>query len=245
MRPLLKYAFALGALCLMVGASAPAAQADPIVLGHVDTFEGPTTEGWRVGDPNHPAPPAVVAGGPAGAVDHFLRLIAVGGGGPGSHLAAFNTAQWAGDYVAGGVNAIVMDVSNFGPDDLHLRLLFADPLMGPPSNLAFSTSAVFVPAGSGWIRVTFLVGPGDLTAPLGDALAALTNATELRIFHNPVAAFPGPGIGPAPVAAQLGVDNITASAVTPVPEPTTMLLLGTGLAGVVGALRRRRKTVNS
>lgn len=245
MRSLLQYALTLCAFCLMVGASAPSAQADPIALGLIDTFENLTTAGWRVGDPNHPAPPVVVAGGPAGASDHFLRLTAFGGFGPGSHLAAFNTEQWAGNYVAGGVNAIVMDVNNFGPDDLQLRLLFADPLMGPPSNVAFSASAVFVPAGSGWTRVTFVVGPGDLTAVLGDVQAALTNATELRIFHNPAAAFPGPPNGPAPVNAQLGVDNITARAVTAVPEPTTMLLLGTGLAGVVGAARRRRKTVKS
>ena len=222
------------------------AKADPIVIGQTDTFQNGTTQGWHVGRDAPPAvrPTVVATGGPAGAGDQFMRLTALGGNGPGSKLSVINSSQWAGDYLSAGVTAITMDLRNFGPSDLSLRLLFVGPF-GPmgPTSLALSSEAVFLPAGGGWTAVTFLVGVGDLTAGFGSVTEALSNASELRLFHNPAPTFFGPGGNSIPsVQATLGVDNIRAvGAATPVPEPATMILLGTGLAGVAAGVRRRRK----
>lgn len=223
----------LVAACLLLPPST--ALADP-VLGQVDTFEDGTTQNWVVnllGMGSHPAPPTnVPTGGPAGVDDNYLRLTSVGGGGSGSRLAVLNLAQWTGNYLASGVNAITMDVNNMGATDLSLRLLFENPMGGPPTDAAI-TALVFLPSGSGWRSVTFLVGPNDLTALSGSVTTVLANTTALRIYHSPAAAFPGP-----PVEAQLDVDNIRAAAV---PEPATMLLLGSGLAAVGAAVRKRSK----
>jgi hypothetical protein len=69
---------------------------------------------------------------------------------------------------------------------------------------------------------------------IGNVNTALTNATEMRIFHSDLIQFPGPAI-----VAQLGLDNIEATTTTPIPEPTTMLLLGSGLIGFTGYGRKK------
>lgn len=193
--------------------------------------------GWFVPQ-RHPSPPEnIVTGGPAGAGDNYLQLTAIGGGGPGSRLAVLNESQWSGNYLALGLGSITMDVNNFGPDDLYLRLLFEDfpAIPGPPDNLALSANAVFVPAGSGWVKAVFPVFPAALvTGGLGTVEGALAGVDTIRIFHNPDPTFPGPGVGIPVVNAVLGVDNITASAI---PEPATWALMGTGLAF---ALLRKR-----
>jgi hypothetical protein len=177
----------------------------------------------------------VPTGGPAGAGDAFLQQTSLGGVGPGSRLAVFNGSQWAGNYLVAGIGAIAMDAKNFGATSLFLRLAFEDPFGGPPADVAFS-SAVVVPAGSGWVHIVFPIEPGDLTAGLGSVNTALANTTLLRLYHSDVPNFPNP-IFPIPaIVAQLGVDNIEALA-APVPEPAACLLL---LGGVAAAMRRRR-----
>lgn len=205
-----------------------------------DTFEDETTMGWFVPGVSPNPPEVILTGGPSGVGDAYLDLTATGGGGAGSRLAVLNSSQWMGDYLAAGITAITMDVNNFGPEDLVLRLLFENfgPTPGPPTDLALTLAGVFVPAGSGWISVSF-----DLTnvgALLGTVGGALGDVDTLRIFHNPDPTFPGPNLGIPTVIATLGVDNITAVGdVTAVPEPGTLFLVGAGIA-VASHLRRRR-----
>jgi hypothetical protein len=222
----------LGVVFALLTGLGVSAGASAVTLGQKDTFEDGTTGNWVVGllGASHPAPPVNVStGGPTGVDDNYLLLSALGSSGAGNRLSVINLSQWTGDYLAAGVTAIVMDLNNLGPADLSLRLLFADPSGGPPTNLAFSTQAVVVPAGSGWTSVVFPIASGDLTAGSGTVAAALMNTTEMRLFHSPTAVFPGPA-----VIASLGVDNIQA-----VPAPASLVLLGSALGGL-GYSRRRR-----
>jgi hypothetical protein len=225
----------------LIALTASTAWAAPI---GIDDFEDGTTAGWHVGDPAaHPADPVNVStGGPAGAGDAYLQLEALGGSGPGSRLSVLNLSQWTGDFT--GVPAIGMDVNNFGPDDLVLRLLFVNfpAAPGPPTDVAWTLAPVIVPSGSGWNPVLFSLSAANLFAPpvFGTVAGALANVDELRIFHNPDPFFGGPNVGAPAVAATLGIDNI--GAVTAVPEPSSMLLMLAGLgAGARKMFRAKRQ----
>ncbi len=215
----------------------PAAYAIPV---GPDTFTDGTTMGWGVPGPS-PLPPTNVApGGPGGAGDAFLQLEASAVlAEAGSRLSVVNETQWTGDFRAAGISAISMDVNNFGPDDLVLRLFFEDfDAPGPPVNLAMTLAGIVVPAGSGWMSVVFDLSPANLIpGAFGTVEGALTDVSVMRIFHNPAASFPGPGVGIPKVTATVGVDNITAVVV---PEPATGALLLGGLAAVWIRARRRQ-----
>ncbi|MDX2150190.1 MAG: PEP-CTERM sorting domain-containing protein [Bryobacteraceae bacterium] len=215
------------------------AAANAAVIGQIDTFEDGTTQGWFVPGP-HPLPPTNIgSGGPGGSADSFLLVTAFAFlPEAGSRFSAHNDSQWAGNYLAAGIGSIIMDVRNFGPDDLYLRLLLEDfEGPGPPVNLALSADAIFVPAQSDWVRVVVPVTAGALLpAGLGTVAGALASVDTLRLFHNPNPEFPGPGVGPPRVTALAGIDNIEAAAI---PEPGTMILVGAGLL-LASSFRRRK-----
>jgi len=199
-----------------------------VSVGQIDTFEDGTTQGWMVSagpnDGAHPAPPANVLGGPAGASDNFLLLTAVGGSGAGSRLTVLNLSQWSGNYLSAGVGSITMDLRNLGSTDLALRLSFEDPLGGPPTNIAFSKHAILLPAGGVWTTAVFPIGVSDLLSGLGDANSALMNTTVIRLYHSTDPLFPGGTPAIPPIVAQLGVDNIRAGSSVPDGGSTALLL---------------------
>jgi hypothetical protein len=218
---------------------APAAYAIPV---GPDTFTDGTTMGWHVPGASPLPPTNVATGGPGGAGDAFLQLQADALlADSGSRLSVLNETQWTGDFRAAGISAISMDVNNFGPDDLVLRLFFEDfEGAPPPTNLALTLANVVVPAGSGWMKVVFDLSPANLIAGgFGTVEGALTDVDVMRIFHNPAAEFPGPGVEIPKVTTTLGVDNITAINGA-VPEPATGALLLGGLAAVWIRARRRQ-----
>jgi len=119
-----------------------------------------------------------------------------------------------------------MDVINLGSTEVNLRLYFSGA-----SGSGSSTTGITLLSGSGWTHVVFPTVPGGVSPGPGVAGAdVLSNVSELRIFHSAAAIFPGPNI-----AAQIGIDNVTA-----VPEPGTWATLGLGLA-VMGAAAARRR----
>lgn len=217
---------ALATVVLLVAITTPVPAA--LVVGQTDDFQDGTTQGWRSGVVNPNPPSNVATGGPLGAGDRYLQIVSTGGVGPGSKLIAFNTAQWAGDYLAAGVTGITMDLKNLGSSPLSMRIgLMSSTLQGSPG---YVTSTAFpLPVDGNWHHAVFGLSAADLTginAP--PALSTILSGTaELRILHSA-----GPALNGDNIVGSVGVDNIAA-----VPEPATLLLISGGLLGV---LRRRR-----
>lgn len=210
-------------LVLVLVSELVAAPALAITLEQVDDFEDGTTQGWGGGS----APTQVADGGPDGAGDGYLEVSASS-----FHLGASNQSQWAGDYLAAGVDELVFDLKNFGPDAVAMRV----SVIGPGGTFT-STNETLLAAGIGWVSASFSLSDATLTRTQGTGTLDQTLAAvgKLLLRHDPDPISP-PGEANF-VTATLGIDNVTA-----LPEPDRLLLLAAALPtlAVLARLRDRR-----
>jgi hypothetical protein len=199
-----------------------AAPALAITLEQVDDFRDGTTQDWSGGS----NPTNVPTGGPDGVGDRYLQVSAAN-----FHLGARNQVQWAGDYLVEGVDELVFDLNNFGPDAVALRV----SVIGPGGTFT-STNETVLAAGSGWVSASFSLGEAELTRTQGTGTLdqTLAGVTTLLLRHDPDPISP-PGEANL-VTAMLGIDNVTA-----LPEPDLRLLLATGLPALAALARVRAR----
>jgi len=232
-----------GVLLLTALIQVPCAVGAQVAAGQTDTFQTGIENWFFGGGPFGVGPIAadrVLNGGPQGSGDAFMMVVSNGQEGPGSRLTVSNATQWAGDYRAAGISHIGMWVNNLGSTDLSLRMAFET--LGPtgPTNIAFSSAAVVLNAGSGWQQILFpILGSALLNVPIpGSSVeGAMTNTTLIRLYHSPENNVPNPFNPIPPVVAVLGVDDISALVI---PEPSTFMLLVTGVLGLFMVRRRQR-----
>lgn len=185
-----------------------------ISLGQQDDFQDGTTQGWGGGA----NPINVPDGGPNGQGDRFLQITSRGGFGSGSRLATFNLSQWTGDYQAAGVNGIRVHMRNQSTQTLSMRVV----IFGPLGSRFTSRNAVTLPPDNTWREVTFSLREADLQNVFGPETYSqvISNVTRLMFRHD---ADP-PEEGGDPIAAQLGIDNITAIALSETVLPSSFTI---------------------
>jgi hypothetical protein len=208
-----------------------AERASAISLGQVDTFQEGSLQNWTNGGFGSPVV-NVANGGPAGSGDRYVQISSSGTPGPGGRLTAFNLSQWSGNYIAAGVNTIVVDLLNQSSVQLSIRIAFKAE--NSPSSPGYLSQPMILPTATGWQRFSISIAPGSLIAVNNPETynTFFSNAVEMRFIHE----VNGTSLNGDFIQAQLGIDNIRA-----VPEPATTALLAGGLALFgVRAVRRRR-----
>ncbi len=172
-----------------------------VTLLQKDEFEAGALHGWEKGLP------ISAITNPGG----YLEYASSGNSGPGSRMVVLNEAQWTGNYVTAGVDAIKLDARNAGSTTLRLRVVVRDAASGDDGGTAYvSATPLVLNAGSGWVTHTFLFS--DLVLASDSAGSAtktqvLQNVQQVRIISATQTNFRGDQI-----AATLNLDNIQAEA---------------------------------
>jgi hypothetical protein len=175
-----------------------------ITAGQIDDFQDGTNQNWGMG---MMLPPANTGGGPGGASDLFINILSgTYGGGP--RLVAFNTMQWAGDYVFAGVTGISVDLKNLIDSSESIRIAVRSATMGSGTSGYSSTEKFVLPADNAWHRAFFSLDEGSVTgvnspSPLGEFL---TTVADFRILQ----ADAGPAVVGDTGNFKLGIDNVKA-----------------------------------
>lgn len=210
-----------------------------IVLGQLDDFQSGTLQGWAGGS----SPTNQPSGGPSEDQipgDRYLQLSSGGG-----NLGIFNESQWAGDYATAGVTRVNIDLYNFGPDPVSLRLMVTtSTTSGCPSPCTAwtSTTATVLPAGGPWVKVEFSLAESNLTRVAGanSYASSIAGVAKLHLRHDD--GDPSPPGTPSAVNAVLGMDNVVA---LPEPPCASGVLAGAALLMLLIPKGNRRKPGNS
>jgi hypothetical protein len=230
---LMRAALALG-VALLLSASGSA----QITLGQKDTFEDGTLNKWTNGNNNVGGNLKNLTGGPGGASDRYLDVTSTGDFGTGSRLAFHNRVQWTGDYNAAGVNAIEMDLRNFGSSSLTIRVaLRADPFSQLTSGYVSDPGFALANDGA-WHHAVFSLTDSamkPINSPSVSLHDSLSSVPEVRLLSSV-----NPSLNGDLIIARMGVDNIQASFQGgPAPEPASVLLICAAGLGTAAWVRRR------
>jgi hypothetical protein len=187
---------ALPLVVLSLALSCPALE-----LGQRDSFQDGTTQFWEGGA----NPTNIPSGGPFGAGDAFCSIESIGGGGPGSRLAAFNLEQWVGDYRANGIRSLDLHLNNPSDRALLIRVV----LFGPQGSRFTSINPVRLAPGQEWTWGNLPLHREALIRVLGNETwdQVITGVSRLMIRHDDEP----PSSGGSVIVARLGFDNVLAS----------------------------------
>ena len=145
-------------------------------------------------------------------------------------------------YVANQNNNIIQKFDSSG-----IGTVFASSGLSYPSGLAFDSAGYLYVAntGTGTIEKFDSSGVGTLFAssglsyPTGLAFDTAGNLYAANYYNNTIEEFNSSGVGT--VFASSGLDDPMAIAFQPVPEPTTLALLATGVGTLFGTCRLRAR----